>query len=156
MHEPNNCNECIGTKYTDKMREDASINSYRNRAVICENDGQHYRSSVEAAMHYDVCDSDIRECCAMHLIQSKGYFFRYEDVDRSLYIAYWDSAPITRNCKVRRVDTGEMYNSVADAMDKLGLSRHQVEGSCRKGSIIRKLKTRLEYVNPYAHLLSPA
>lgn len=154
--EPDNCNECIGTRHSAEMCERDSINSYRNRAVICENDGKVYRSSIEAAPHYGLCDSDIRECCAKHIKQSKGYYFRYADEDPQSYIDYWESESKLRNLPVRCVETGVIYKNVTTAAQVYKVRRDVITASCRKGSILRRYKVHFEYVKPYAHLLNPA
>lgn len=151
---PDNCNMCIGTTRPEELRLDASINCYRNHEVVCENDGKHYRSGMEASIAYGLACSDVTECCAMHLRQSKGYYFRYADVDRQLYIAYWESAGVIRNRPVRCIETKEIYKNAVAAGRALGVGHDVVARCCERKGILRKSKLHLEYVKPYAVLPS--
>lgn len=137
-NEADNCNECIGTVHSEEMKKRASLTNYRNRDVICENDGKVYRSCTEAAHAYGVVVNDVSECCARHLRQSKGYYFRYADEDKELYTDYWQSAGIIRNRRILCVETGKVYRNSVEAAKEYGLNHTTVIGCCKRGGKIRK------------------
>lgn len=141
---PDNCNECIGNEKSAEMRVAASINSYRNRDVICENDGKLYRSCSAAAQEYGLLVNDVSECCARHLRQSKGYYFRYADEDRDLYITYWNTG-IKRNRRIRCVETGVIYKNSVEAAKALGVHHTSIARCCKDNSILHKVNVHLVY-----------
>lgn len=152
MNEPDNCNECVGTRHSEEMCLRDSINSYRNREVVCENDGKIYRSCMEASKAYDLKCSDVSECCARHLRQSKGYYFRYTDEDRDSYIAYWESDGIIRNRPIKCIETGKVYRNSVEASKDIGVGPTAITRCCEKQGILRKSKLHLVFIKPYAHL----
>lgn len=153
---PDNCNLCTGTRHTDELREMESLNSYRNRDVICENDGKVYRCCSDAAHAYDLCVSDVSECCARHLRQVHGYYFRYADEDRKLYSAYWKSPGIMRNRHILCLETGIVYKNSVEASKVFGVLHGAILDCCRRKGILRKSRVHLVFEDEYADLPKPA
>ena len=155
-NEPDNCNERLGNSYSVELRERASRDSYRNRAVVCDNDDRHYVSCTSAAKVYNVNTSDVSECCAMHLKQVKGLRFRYEDLDKSLYDTYWNNGGVVRNRHILCVETGEVFHNAVEAAHRLGVAHTAIMRCCRRGGMLRKSKLHLVFEGAYAHSLNPA
>lgn len=141
---PDNCNECIGNEKSINMRESASLNSYRNRNVVCENDGKVYRSCTAAAQEYGLIVNDVSECCARHLRQSKGYYFRYEDEDKELYVAYWNTG-IKRNRRIRCVETGVVYKNSVEAARAFGVHHTSIARCCKEKCLLHKANVHLVF-----------
>lgn len=153
---PDNCNLCTGTRHTEELRSKERLNSYRNRDVICENDGKTYRCCSDAARTYDLCASDVSECCAKHLRQVKGYYFRYADEDRNSYIAYWNSSGIVRNRRILCIETGVVYKNSVEASKVFGVLHNAILDCCKRKGILRKSKVHLVFEDEYADLPKPA
>lgn len=149
---PDNCNQCVGTERTDDMNEQASLTNYRNRDVICENDGSVFRSCSEAAKAYGLNCSDVSECCALHLRQTKGYYFRYADRDKSVYLAYWSAEGIVRNRQILCVETGKVFRNSVEASKELGVGHTAILRCCRRNGYLRKSHVHLVFEDQYAHL----
>lgn len=135
-----NCNDCIGAAKSESMKRRARAENYRNRVVVCDNDNNTFVSCSDAARHYNLCASDVSECCARHLRQVKGYRFRYADEDRSTYVDYWASAGIHRNMRVKCVETGVIYDNCASAARLIGVDHETIKRCCINNKMLRKLK----------------
>ena len=151
-----NCNQCIGTRRSAEMNEQARLTNYRNRDVICENDGKVYCSCSQAARAYGLISNDVSECCARHIRQTKGYYFRYTDVDRQLYVDYWKSAGIIRNRHILCVETGVVYKNSVEAAKVFGVLHGAILDCCKRKGILRKSKVHLVFEDEYAGLPKPA
>lgn len=153
---PDNCNQCIGTRRSAEMNEQARMTNYRNRDVVCENDGKVYCSCAQAARAYGLISNDISECCARHLRQTKGYYFRYADVDKQLYVNYWKSAGIIRNRHILCIETGVVYKNSVEASKVFGVLPGAILDCCQRKGILRKSKVHLVFEDEYAGLPKPA
>jgi hypothetical protein len=107
---------------------------------------------MEASKTYDLKCSDVSECCARHLRQSKGYYFRYTDEDRQLYVDYWESEGIIRNRPIMCIETGTVYRNSVEASKDLGVGHDTVLSCCERHGMLRKSKKHLVFIKPYAHL----
>lgn len=134
----------VANKVQAKECLSRSLNSYRNRAVICDNDSKLFRSCSSAAAAYGVSVADVVDCCARRLRQTKGLRFRFANESREKYTTWWTSG-IVRNRRVVCVETGYTWDSALHAAKCLGVSRSSVTKACHKGNALRKSKMHLKF-----------
>jgi len=123
-------NKRIGADFTEKDVQEARETCYKNRAVICDEMGTAYISSAEAARALGLCGSDVQECCAKHLQQTKGLHFRYADMPREGYVEYWNNSMIHRNRRVHCPELRQTYVNCQAAATATGVSRDIVYRQC--------------------------
>jgi len=142
-------NRRLAHDLTEEEKEKARLTNYRNRDVICDNTGEVFLSCADAARSFGLHGSDVSECCARNLCQVHGYRFRYADIDRAVYVEFWNSR-IRRNRAVRCIETGQVWKNIAAAATALGLTRKIIEHSCERTGKSRKTSLHFEYDEEYA------
>lgn len=130
-----------GKKWTEEQREYMSnywkgCISPKRKKVICINNGIIYNSITEASELTNAHDSNICNCCAYKSVSAgtcaktgDALIWRYlSDYKENGYIEYSPQHKGFR--KVVCLNTGEVFEKIADAAEKYGFSRSGIGGVC--------------------------
>lgn len=115
----------------DTVKTNKDYNLNQKKQVICINDGKIFDSISEAAIVLNIESRAISACCRKKSIQAKGLYFEYYDENEDYtdkiiklneVLEKSNELKIISNnsIKVICINTGEIYDSMAEAAFKVG------------------------------------
>ena len=112
-------------EFCENLSKKASI------PVICIETGKEYRSALEAGRQTDIDNSSITACCTGRYKSAGGFHWIYkinatdENIEKTLF-----NAQNNHYRKVMCVETGKVYNTIAEAANNVGANATDISACC--------------------------